>query len=231
MAALICESISKACTGVCSGCAGACSGCGTACGSICTLPCKLCGECCKATGELVCTPFFPYLALTALLNLPSLGFAVKAATQSRCDQSNWLFVNCALCLVHVVMSIYIVRKIQASQDDDDDDNLIPAQVAGESKNDTTTPAPRVSTSSSAPAGPSRKRMKDVLCYDPGVAIYLLVSLGWMAWLMVGYAQLVDEDDGEGCDDIQSYYYTSLTLGTLYGMLVCCTFCCSFLCLR
>ena len=229
MAALICESISKACTGVCSGCGSACSGLGAACGSICTLPCKLCGECCKATSELVCTPFFPYLALTAVLNLPSLGFAIRAATQSSCDQTNWLYVNCALCLVHVVMSIYIVRKIQASQDENDDDNLIPAQVTGDNKNDA--PAARVSTSSSAPpAGASRKRMKEVLCYDPGVAIYLLVSLGWVGWLMYGYSQLVDDDDADGCDDIQSYYYTSLTLGTLYAMLVCCTFCCSFLCL-
>jgi len=227
MAALICESIGKACTGLCSGCGAACGGLGKACGSVCTLPCKLCGDCCKATGEIICTPFFPYLALTALLNLPALGFAVKAATQSDCDRTNWLYVNCALCLIHVVMSIYIVRKIQKQQKEEE---LIPAQVSGGDAEAGKTGTARVSTSDNDDSG-SRKRMKDVLCYDPGVAIYLLLALVWLGWLVYGYAQLLDSDGGDGCDTIQGFYYTSLTCGTLYAMMVGCTFCCSFLCLK
>jgi len=171
------------------------------------------------------TPFFPYLALTALLNLPSIGFAAKAAYQSSCDRATWLFVNCALCLMHVVASIYIVHKIQKQQQEEE---LIQAQVTG--GGDAETPAARVSTSSNDNSG-SRQRMKEVMCYDPGVAIYMLLAVGWVAWIFYGYAQLVDDDDRDGCDDVQSYYYASLTLGTLYAMLVCCTFACSFMCLR
>ena len=238
MAALICGSIGKACSGLASGC-----------GSLCTLPFKVCGECCKcathlvseccqATGTIVCSPFFPYLALTALLNLPPIGFAISASLSADCEKANWLFVNCALCLVHVVASIYIVRKIQCTQQEEHAELV---QVPGSAeKGNVEVGTARVSTTSSSSnknnnndsseAG-SRQRMKQVMCYDPCVAIYMLLAAGWLAWLIVGYIGLIDMDDDEECDEINGFYFASLGVGTLFAMMVCCAFACSFLCLR
>ena len=81
----------------------------------------------------------------------------------------------------------------------------------------------------APADPvaghanSTKRLTQVLCYDPGVAVYLLICLLWVCWQMYGYSQI----GAPGCSHITS----SLLCGMIYGMLVCCTFACSLLCLR
>lgn len=56
--------------------------------SNCTLPCR---SCCDGVSKVLCSPFFPYIALTVGLNLPPVLWGAKAITTD-CD-SSWLLVN------------------------------------------------------------------------------------------------------------------------------------------
>ena len=86
---------------------------------------------------------------------------------------------------------------------------------------------------------SWQRMKQVLCYDMVVAIYILGAIFWLVWQTVGISQVMQEvgdnedmDDHEDlCDSIHSWSTMSIVCGYIFATLVCITFACSFLCLR
>jgi hypothetical protein len=82
----------------------------------------------------------------------------------------------------------------------------------------------------------REQMKQVLCYDPIIALYLLGLMGWLAWLCFGIAFLSDndndnDDDDSRCDNNRNAVFLSLGCGFVYALLVCCTIPCAYACLR
>eukprot|EP00977_Amphora_coffeiformis_P003383 scaffold630_cov174-Amphora_coffeaeformis.AAC.3 len=69
-------------------------------------------------------------------------------------------------------------------------------------------------STSQQGGPnSWKRLGHLMCYDPGVAIYMVVFVVWVVWLPVGISTLVSVDDDEdSCDTVAKYAQGSIICG-------------------
>lgn len=85
---------------------------------------------------------------------------------------------------------------------------------------------------------SFQRLGKVMCYDAGVAIYILVAVGWLVWQSVGFMEVVSSggnngNDGENGIDcpLVEWITMSLACGMIYCMVVCVVFSCSFLCMR
>jgi hypothetical protein len=77
------------------------------------------------------------------------------------------------------------------------------------------------------------RLSRVLCYDAGVAIYILAALAWVAWQTLGMAMIfrVGGDFSNDVCHVKRRIFLSLTCSWLYAMLVSVTFASSFLFLR
>jgi len=81
------------------------------------------------------------------------------------------------------------------------------------------------------------RMIQVIGYDIGVALYIVVFLAWLVWQSIGVSRILGGDfdgyDGNGgaCGRVHSWATNSLVLGWMYMMVVCASFCCSLCCLR
>jgi hypothetical protein len=82
---------------------------------------------------------------------------------------------------------------------------------------------------------SIQRLGQVMCYDAGVAVYIVVFFAWMVWQSIGMSQVLfagdngDEDDV--CDEMNKHMVFAIICGFLYLLLVCFAFGCSVLCLR
>jgi hypothetical protein len=96
-----------------------------------------------------------------------------------------------------------------------------------------TPVKRASTSPSADTrSNSMGRIKHVLCYDGGVAIYIVLGIVWIIWQSMGIGKLVTFDSGScGGAAVSNILATSLVCGYLYMSLVGIGFVCSLCCLR
>mmetsp|Transcript_38589 Transcript_38589/g.57364 ORF Transcript_38589/g.57364 Transcript_38589/m.57364 type:complete len:299 (-) Transcript_38589:97-993(-) len=102
MAAILCNGLSGLCTNA---------------GDLICLPCKACGLGCDMCCKMMCGPFFPYLAVTFVLNLPCIVYGAKALTDFRAGAQcisglEWLMINAVLSAVHIAAAIYIVEKIR-----------------------------------------------------------------------------------------------------------------------
>ena len=81
---------------------------------------------------------------------------------------------------------------------------------------------------------SWQRLKQVLCYDTGVALYIVATLLWLVWQSVGISQVLfgkEDSDDYRCENIEKRTVLSILCGFLYIMLVFVTFACSFACLK
>lgn len=231
MAAILCESISKLLRGTCE-----------AVGTVLTLPCKACGI---ATGQLtkVCSsPFCLYLTVATGLNLPPIIFAGQSLVfgaygNADCTSaSNWLYLNALLCFINIAAALYISAKIAYEPEADGNAE---AFVDIENKEDTKTEQSTKKKTlvesvlertldSNHTRSKSMARVKDILCYDPIVAVYIIVGIFYMVWQTMGFgrSQLAN-DCGGGLDDYLSH---SLICGFLFIMLGGMTFACSLCCM-
>lgn len=81
---------------------------------------------------------------------------------------------------------------------------------------------------------SVQRLKQVFCYDIGVALYIIAMVFWLIWQSVGISQVLfgnEDNDSYVCENIEKRTILSILCGFLYIMLVFVTFACSFCCLR
>jgi hypothetical protein len=79
---------------------------------------------------------------------------------------------------------------------------------------------------------SMTRIKYVLCYDPVVAIYIVVFLVWVVWQSVGTTRSFKlGNNGYNCALVQDWTMVSIVCGYLYMGLVGIAFLCSLCCLR
>lgn len=76
----------------------------------------------------------------------------------------------------------------------------------------------------------RTRLRKILCYDPLVALYLLVGGLWLGWLAYGMTTLAT-GGGDECENVGDAIVSSVTCGFLFVMLACCTMPCAFICLE
>ncbi|KAL7569670.1 hypothetical protein ACA910_008324 [Epithemia clementina (nom. ined.)] len=80
---------------------------------------------------------------------------------------------------------------------------------------------------------SWQRLKQVLCYDMVVAIYIVGAIFWLIWQSMGVQQALNSggENGELCESIHRWISLSIMCGFIYSMLVFIAFSCSFLCIR
>jgi hypothetical protein len=267
MAFLLCQSIGQLLSGV------------TKC---CTIPCR---SCCDGFTQVICSPFFPYLALTVGLNLPPTLWGIQSLANIRTCDTVWLLANAVATALHIVAAFYIVYKIQTDQTPVQavatEEEAVAYAYADTGEGVTAAAATTTNTKlnegskmsveegthyksmegpgpvqmlsrwtsissgpgdgSSATAANSVQRLGQVMCYDAGVAVYIIICCAWMVWQSIGVSTVLfggssssdDNDDGgdEICGEAGKWMVYSIICGFLYLMLVCFAFGCSILCLR
>lgn len=264
MAFLLCQSIGQLLSGA------------TQC---CTVPCR---NCCEGLSNVICSPFFPYLALTVSLNLPPTLWGVKSLENIGTCDTVWLHVNAVATALHMVAAFYIVYKIQTDSQPAATEEAVAYAVADtgvyvpaaanaathtklndsemsveEGTHYKSMEGPRPGSGglsrikmlshwtsssggpgeSSATAANSVQRLGQVMCYDAGVAVYIIICCAWMVWQSIGVSRVLfggssDDDDGDDvCGDMEKWMVFSVICGFVYLMLVCFAFGCSILCLR
>lgn len=225
-----------------------CSGTCDILGSIVRLPCKACGVVCEGLFKVMRSPFCLYLTVALGLNTPPVIFAGQAfAIKGGCNVAlYWLLVNAILCVVNMAAAIYISGKIGYDPAD--------AEAANKTNNDVKTSDDIESSAienkkTKAPAeqtiipiknrtwplfettsrAKSLSRVRDVLCHDPIVAIYIVIGIGYIVWQTIGIGRMNDAADcGGGMDKLIS---DSLMFGFLFISLGAMAFSCSVCCLR
>lgn len=198
MAALICDSFSKLC-----------SGCTEACGSCCHVIAIPCQKVTETIQQVVCSPFFPFIFITLLCNLPSI-LSVKIAC-------TWSLVNAIFCGINIIACFYMVHKLQQEK------VLVQAQVVDDSNNDNKTDYQTMPASETRLREAPAERLKQVLCYDAGVAVYIVVFVLWLCWLTYGFQQAIVQDD---CNILYGIF-----LAVSYVTMAGCAFGCSLVCLK
>mmetsp|Transcript_31486 Transcript_31486/g.51991 ORF Transcript_31486/g.51991 Transcript_31486/m.51991 type:complete len:259 (-) Transcript_31486:191-967(-) len=74
------------------------------------------------------------------------------------------------------------------------------------------------------------RIKQVLCYDKWVAVYICITIVWILWQTMGVGTYFKHDDDD-CGDVANRMLTSLFCGWFYMSLVGVAFLCSMCCMR
>lgn len=99
----------------------------------------------------------------------------------------------------------------------------------------TTPPPQSAAQEQQGGSNSWKRLGHLMCYDVGVAIYMIVFIAWIIWLPIGISTLVSMDeeaeDDEDCDRLAKYSQGAIICGFVYGVMVALSFCCSLIFLK
>lgn len=198
------------------------------------IPCQACGKGCNELGKLMCTPFMPYLVVTFGLNTPAVVYGVRNLLNIDCSPSlfRWLVVNASYSVCHMVAAMYIVKIIRAPAP-------TPAQAATVSATTGLKAAEEGTANNfyvlsdqetSTPGGPnSFQRIKHVLCYDKGMAVYIVIFLSWIIWMGMGVSRRFSDDSG--CDDMLHSMNVAISLGYVWMSMVGMAFCCSLCCLR
>jgi len=231
MAAILCESFGKLLNGVCD-----------AVGAVCSLPFRVCGLASGQVTKLCRSPFCLYLTVAVGLNLPPVVFTGMAWSGGRngdegcISASNWMLLNSLLCVINMVAALYISAKI--TYEPEGDANAAPFVEASvfnnEAKTDATTPVKKTNIAraimeSTITDTQSRSisRVKEILCYDPLVALYIIIGVFYVVWQTMGAAR---SGDAEGCgDDFEDYLRNSIMCGFLFVSLGATTFACSLCC--
>lgn len=234
MAAVLCNGIGRLCNGTCE-----------ILGSIFSLPCKACGVVCEGASKALRSPFCFYLTVALGLNIPPVIFAVEAFTSNGGGCSialNWLLVNAVLCFVNIAAAMYISGKI-AYVPANEMNTVAPAPPTSDVEtgtkvdNNTKVEAKEATKKStmwptlfeSNPRAKSLSRVRDVLCHDPIVAIYIIIGIVYIVWQTMGVGRVNEAADcGGGLDNLIS---DALMCGFLFISLGAMSFSCSVCCLR
>jgi hypothetical protein len=238
MAAVICESLGSLCRG---------------CSEIICLPCKACGVGCECLWELVGSAFFPYMFVTFALNIPPFALGLKSIMDfGTCKgEATWMIVNGACCFIHMIASLYIVHRVQEEEKSNfpqtqptttTTTTVISASVYdSESKKETTTVISTPDTANleygtyqkmyNDDFSPSNSwgRIHHIMCYDKGVALYIIVVIAWIFYLTVGIAKFLTQEGG--CGEVSNRMLVSVFSGWIYMSIVGCAFLCSMCCMK
>jgi hypothetical protein len=222
MAAIICQAFGSLCSAT---------------GQVICVPCKVLNLGCESLGDVLCSPFFPYLAVTFGLNMPGLVYGLRATGDWCPTISHWLVINAVLAVVHMVASMYIVNQIRDSTPTGENARLAPAAAK---PGTTAVEEGYVNSNFWTPkedehgAENSFQRIKHVVCYDKAVAVYIVAFVIWVIWLSVGISRRLagdDGDDDDNCNDQVHYMEVTIACGYTYMCMVGFAFACSLCCLR
>ena len=197
-----------------------CKGCAAACDGLCklmTIPCKIFGGCCgllaEGIGQLCTNPFCFFVAVSLAINIPSIvaGLNLLRYYGIGCMASTWQIGNLAFCSINILAAFYIAMRFNHLRNN-----------------------PRDSSSGTNTQLSGMKKVSDILCYDPIVAIYFLVLIGFFVWLGIGVSwrasgQMWCGDDA-GIDLINTSFACGYSFfGTGFFALffsICCSCCCN-----
>lgn len=211
-----------------------------ACSKVICLPCRALNLGCEKLGDVLCTPMMPFVLFTFGLMTPALVYGVLSLDNYGCsDLFRWLIVNAVFAVFHMFGCMYIVQKLrEPGQDTYYTQSGTPADTKTDSTKMEEGAYVRISNNFTAPkdherGGPnSIGRVKHVLCFDKGMAVYILVILVWIVWVCVGINRRFSVDEGNAsCAELTSYMNISIMCGYIWMTMVGLAFCCSFLCLR
>jgi len=225
MAAILCESISKILRGSCE-----------AVGTVLTLPCKACGFATEEVTKLCRSPFCLYITVALGLNIPPIIFAGKGFVggggnggEACASAATWLYVNALLCLIHIAAAVYVSLKItHVPEEDENAAPYVEASVgnkAAEQPEKTLVKQMMKHTLGTDSRAKSCSRVREIICYDPVVAIYIIIGLFYMVWQTMGLSHM-GVDCGEGLDGFVTnsimcgFMFMSLG-GMAFGISVCC----------
>lgn len=238
MAAIVCSSIADLCN---------------ACSNICHVPCKACGACCESFADVFASPFLPYILVTFGLNIPPILAGIQSIMDESCWPAiQWLSINAILCAIHMIACIYIIRKIREdnvqSEQNNTSTNYVETSKMGSLGGTQTNKLEAgsfygdiareiIARDDTAPHS-SWGRIKNVLCYDKGVALYIVVGVCWIVWQTVGVNKHFalaggggGGENGEDCGTANQQFTTSLFCGWLFMGLGGMGFFCSMCCMR
>jgi len=186
--------------------------------------CQECGNCCqrigkfwKRCGKAICSPFFPYLAASAVLNVPPVIWSAQSFHVT-CTLSWWLWINGFLSLAHILASNYVVFQLQnpgekeAAVDSEAGVHEVRSHYQKMDAKDMKQSIQHMRKS---------YRLGRILCYDPVVSVYLFFSFLWIMWQTLGmfviYQVGGDFDDDE-CHTKTRIFFSIFT-GWIYAMLL------------
>jgi hypothetical protein len=175
------------------------------------------------------------------------------------DLATWMLVNGIFCLIHMVACLYIVHKVQEENQNSLQKPFAPGGPAPtttttttvtsasvydtESKKETVTATAtpvqnlesgtyyyrNMSPDDDAAPGNTWGRIKHVMCYDKGVALYIIIAIAWIFYQTVGVTKYVTQSGD--CGDIGTRMLGSVFCGWFYMSLVGFAFFCSMCCMR
>jgi len=208
------------------------SACCTATGKVLCLPCQLCGIATETACDVVCSPFFLYLLTAFGLNVPPVVFAWQATATAADDGEpdcggtyKWIVWNGILCLCHIVAAVYIVSRIQSSNELKNL-SLLPKTAQDDANGSKSNDVWKLgSHGENETRSKSYARMKEVLCDDPGVALYIIVIFVYLVWTVNGIFRSFGD-----CDNLQDLAQNALWFNFAFISLGGGAFCCSLCCL-
>ena len=240
MAAILCNGIGKLCSSTCD-----------ALGSILSLPCKACGIACDGVTQALKSPFCLYLTVAVGLNIPPVIFAGQALANGGggCNVAlQWLLINAFFCIVNMAAAVYISGKVVHDPNDDNidgGDNDAPYIEATMESNKNEQQQQQSSSSGIKKfwQGPFTTadetrvvqsltkvgRVRDVLCYDPMVAVYIIIGIFYIIWQSMGFSRMNQAADCGGGEE--QLITRAISCGFLFISLGATAFGCSVCCLR
>lgn len=186
---------------------------------ICTAPCKLCGAGCKLCSDgltgLCTNPLSAFVMVTFLTQIPlavasTLNIAGGLFSNTGgCNSkaSQWMVGMLIVAIAHMFTSVYLAVRVTNSTDE-----------ALRNKHT------------------SWERISYLLCHDPWIAIYLLIVLFYIIWLVIGSSWNIsgklyssdcnsDDDDNNNVAIVLGLGWTYLFLGPAVLSCNLCCVCC------
>ena len=156
--------------------------------------------------DLVTSPFFPYLFVTFLLNIPPFAYGLASVFAPDCS-SSWLVYNAFLSAIHMGVSVYGVMRIRAE---------VKKSSSRNNKEETETPYVKVEASGAFTLTTSEPnswdRIRVVMCYDMVMATYYILCVVWMIWQGIGTQRVIDGQVDNACG---RWVVLSVAFGFLY----------------
>lgn len=179
MAAVLCNACGEIASGACDVCAQICQ---IPCKG-CNLMCKGCGSACETAcdsfGQLCGSPFSIFVTVAAVFNLPSVYVGLMGVIDEgvTCSGARWLLVHALLSIINIAAAVYmgvaVVREVTLNTQEQEQQRQSPKSAFA--------------------------RAGHLLCYDPFMAVYILVLLGFFCWLWTGAAWSLNGHIHNGCD--------------------------------
>jgi hypothetical protein len=184
------------------------------------------------------SPFVPYILVTFGLNLPPFVLGVMAVNQlgGGCPgEARWMLVSGLFALAHIMGCVYIVQRIRQDRLEHEQQQHVgetpntAANQQGPAHMEAGTFYEKMLAPEGDAPGNSWGRVKHVLCYDVGVAIYIILTIVWIFWQAAGLSEYFGRDS-EACPELGNSMLTSLFCGWFYISLVGFAFLCSMCCM-